>query len=284
MIITCPECSARFLVDASALGPEGRVVRCGKCGFSWPQKPDAEEAPNLNPDDTGVAGAIPDPEVEPDTEPEFNPDTEFESGDDIDHDFESPFDSGGEDYEDDVVGDFEDEESDPDIEEDRARRRRERRSGVPALRREPSRWRARLAWAAFAVVVAALVGGGAFYRAQIVATWPAAAQLYELAGFPSDPPGFGLSLANVKFDQSTSAGAKILLVRGEIENVSEQVRNVPDLRGALFDRNEKEIQHWTFQAPVSRLLPGDHTEFRTEVKDPADGAIRLTITFHEKGA
>lgn len=41
MIIVCPECSARYLVGAHALGGEGRNVRCGHCAHTWFQAPDA---------------------------------------------------------------------------------------------------------------------------------------------------------------------------------------------------------------------------------------------------
>lgn len=39
MIITCPSCSARFRVADEQIGPEGRVVRCGRCAYSWHQMP-----------------------------------------------------------------------------------------------------------------------------------------------------------------------------------------------------------------------------------------------------
>jgi predicted Zn finger-like uncharacterized protein len=44
MIVTCPNCSAKFMVDAAALGPTGRQVRCGRCKEAWfqgPAEPDA---------------------------------------------------------------------------------------------------------------------------------------------------------------------------------------------------------------------------------------------------
>ena len=35
MILTCPNCAARYLVGAAQIGLNGRMVRCGKCHHSW---------------------------------------------------------------------------------------------------------------------------------------------------------------------------------------------------------------------------------------------------------
>jgi predicted Zn finger-like uncharacterized protein len=44
MIVSCPNCSARFVVDAAALGVAGRQVRCGRCKENWFQGPAEPES------------------------------------------------------------------------------------------------------------------------------------------------------------------------------------------------------------------------------------------------
>jgi predicted Zn finger-like uncharacterized protein len=45
MILVCPSCETRYFADDSAVGKEGRRVRCASCGHSWFAKPQEEGAP-----------------------------------------------------------------------------------------------------------------------------------------------------------------------------------------------------------------------------------------------
>ena len=61
MIVTCPACSTRYLVDPRALGGAGRSVRCTECAHVWPQLP-AEDAPRrVDPPARDIEAAPPSP-------------------------------------------------------------------------------------------------------------------------------------------------------------------------------------------------------------------------------
>lgn len=91
MIIACPACSTRYVVPDSAIGAEGRTVRCAKCRHSWFQEgPDLAD-PVASQDPVEAAGVpaptaapVPppsEPEPEPaEPAPEADPFAEEESG------------------------------------------------------------------------------------------------------------------------------------------------------------------------------------------------------------
>lgn len=47
MIVTCPTCSTRYLVETGKLGAQGCMVRCGSCSHTWYQAPPEDLAPQV---------------------------------------------------------------------------------------------------------------------------------------------------------------------------------------------------------------------------------------------
>lgn len=152
-------------------------------------------------------------------------------------------------------------------------------SNLPALAGRVQRRGVALGWVALVVAVAAALGGGAYFRNEIVASWPATARLYAAIGQEAELPGAGLELRNVSLTRSGDKGAPVLIVVGEVANVTDEVRDVPLLRGALVGSDERELQFWTFAAARNRLMPGEVIDFRTEVANPAPEAVGLSVTF-----
>jgi len=66
MILSCPECSSRFAIDAQALRPDGRRVKCGKCEHIWfeePPAPSASEPLSVTPLEPEELSSIPTPNL-----------------------------------------------------------------------------------------------------------------------------------------------------------------------------------------------------------------------------
>lgn len=60
MIIACPACATRYVVPDSAIGVDGRTVRCAKCKHNWFQ-----DGPEITPPPAPVAPPPPPPAPEP---------------------------------------------------------------------------------------------------------------------------------------------------------------------------------------------------------------------------
>ncbi|HEY0835578.1 MAG TPA: zinc-ribbon domain-containing protein [Azospirillum sp.] len=133
-------------------------------------------------------------------------------------------------------------------------------------------------WAAFGMVVAALVAAGYLGRARIVHLWPPAALLYEMAGLAVEPPGAGLQLQNVRSEQRLDNGVTLLVVEGQIINVSDAERIVPKVRAVSVGFDRKPVQSWTIDVSSPLLLPGEIATFHSTQRDP--GAVaEVMITF-----
>lgn len=156
------------------------------------------------------------------------------------------------------------------------------RSRPATRRREPLNLLAFGLWLVLLLVVGGSVAAALLWRDEIIRTWPAAAPLYDVVGLGAEPPGTGLGLEKVAWKAVSQDGVRLLAVEGEVANRSDQARPVPPIYGVLYDKDDRELQRWSFAAAEGRLLPGERVPFRSEMKEPAAGAVRLQITFQPK--
>jgi predicted Zn finger-like uncharacterized protein len=240
MILTCPECSTRYLIEPTVLGTEGRMVRCSKCDNTWVQTP-----------------------VEDAADP-------VEAAEDVDTEQQATEDGAAE--------EATTEEVDP-FEAAAERRARRAAAAAPAAGRERRSRAAAVLWTLLIMSMVGVLGAGFVLRDNVIQMWPAAEQLYRMAGLERAAPGAGLGFRNVSWKASSQGDDRLLTIKGEVANISKDVLTVPDIQGVLFDKNNRELQRWTFKAPEGRLLPGENVAFSTELKNPAAGYSRLTIVF-----
>jgi len=77
MIIACPACATRYVVPDSAIGVDGRTVRCAKCRHSWFQDgpvpsspPEPAPPPPIADEPAPAPSAVPEPDTAPVPAPE----------------------------------------------------------------------------------------------------------------------------------------------------------------------------------------------------------------------
>jgi predicted Zn finger-like uncharacterized protein len=243
MIVTCPNCATRYLVDDASLGDAaGRRVRCASCGNLWTNSTEVEASRAAVAEltaEAAMATSTPGgaPVAEPGrTEPR------------IDRSIESlPHPTGPT-----ALGR-------PSVaaELPAAARRRGLRAGGLGL----------------IVLVVALALGAILGRDKIIAMWPAAAPLYATLHL-SEQPGAGLEVT-VTPKRTTQS----LVIDGDIVNGSATARRVPRLRVTLRDGNKSDLESQVIDPPVDRLAPGATAHFNTVFEHPSITATGVDVIF-----
>jgi len=256
MIVTCPNCTTRFLVPDDAIGTTGRRVKCGACGHLWlavPDRDDDEAAFYLDPDPSAEDGA--DTVASPPSAPASAPAPAPEASDDA-------ADTG----------------SGADI--------TAQRTNLPAVI-EPRRSFVLWGWVAFGLLVAALIAGIMLGRGLITERFPQTAPLYQrldaLVGSGatgSAEPAPRLEIGGLQSRTGeNSDGDPVVIVSGSISNPSAQTINVPPLRADIMDADGNLLQSWGFSVRSRRLAPEAEITFEQAFINPPAGGVRLAVVF-----
>ena len=244
MIVTCPACATRYVVDPVALGAQGRMVRCARCADTWFQSLPDELAPAPPP--VWIEPPIPEPVATP---------TRMADG-------AAPLPT----------------EPMPAF---IGRPNRLDRPKLPALRQppQPRLSTIQLGWMALAGFVAVIIAGLLVFRVEIAGAWPATQRLYGLVGLGAPAADAGLELRGMSTSRSLVNDQASLLVVGEIANVSQAPRLVPKLRVNLRNGQNKVVRSWVFQPSAEALAPGKTMPFQTSTTAPPDDATSAFVTF-----
>jgi hypothetical protein len=108
---------------------------------------------------------------------------------------------------------------------------------------------------------------------------PRAAQLNSATAQPTAPIRNGLVIRKVTPARTTDG----LVVDGEIANLADAPRQVPQLRLALQDSAEKEVGSKTVDPPKAKLEPGEVEHFEAPFVKPPDTATGVVVTFASSG-
>ena len=271
MKLVCPSCESGFLVDATAIGPKGRKVRCGRCGNSWlamPVETIADEAAEQS-----RGGAV-----------EGYDDAAPEAVESVYEGDRAAADQNHDSVDMELASDVTDRPDDPlratagsDAAPPRSRSSRRRRP------EQPGRGGSFVGWALFTLCLAALVAGVVLGRHQVMAWAPETEALYVMVGLAEESPIPPLPTVQLRLREVTSGrrqvnGTPELVIEGEIFNPTDQDQNVPPLVATLMDPTGVELKRWTFAAEAAVLPPGGHAGFQTSTPNPP-GQGNLNLNF-----
>jgi len=245
MILTCPECSTRYLTKENAIGPNGRTVRCAKCDTTWFVASQADElalqdnqAPveDIVPVTAGIAAAT-------------APDIPFgeEAGDVSEQQPGAHV----------VMRDKVDKE-----------RRRRRLTSVGLI------WAIPLTL----LFVAAILGY--VFRQDIVNGVPQTATIYKSLGV--DVTLSGLNIEDPVTRSALVNGEPVLIVNGAVRNITAQAQQVPMVELSLHSKDGEPLVTWLVDVNSEQLGKDERVTFVSEYPNPPVDAVKLRYKFADE--
>jgi predicted Zn finger-like uncharacterized protein len=263
MILSCPVCDTRYVVPDSAVGANGRQVRCANCKNSWFQDPPVKAAANAaGPASAEVppraakapvaatpastqpkprarrAASPPPPEPTVEQAPEPTPEPPVSSKADL---LGTPA---------------------------------EENVSYDAFTHEPPfkarRNPARL-WTWLAILAAVLMLGAiaalSYFKVPVI------------GGRGGAETALVIQSTREPDRTALESGNELLTVYGRVVNKTSQAQRVPPIRAELSDAQGRVVYSWAISAPVAELGPGASTNFNSAVVDVPASVKRLKLNF-----
>lgn len=244
MILECPECRTRYLVPDTAIGVEGRTVRCANCRHSWFQEPPVLDLAAAPPPPPEIAAAAPPPPAdEAYAPPPPPPPVDYASSAYDAHDYDTPaYDAFA---------------HQPPF---RARRNPARRWTVLAI----------AAGLLMLVGVAAILWSGS----------PGLGSRFGLSFASAETP---LRLRDNPIERrELENGSELFAVSGQVVNPSASRQRVPDILVELKDAaggTGRTVYSWTITPERRTLPPGGTLDFNSAKFDVPANSKQLELSF-----
>ena len=273
MILTCPNCAAKFRIKDGALGEKGRKVRCGKCSTIWHAMPtDEDTLPPHNPqkENTRKENINADKAAETVATPEARNDVPAQPPHREDYNPTPPRSTGRE----------ADPPLIPDQETDDIATPKQK---PPVKKRIPI-----IPWAVLILILAAGAFAGWRFAPNLVRAYPPIASIYQFIGLDWHEFANGFGLNEPKIFGPTEVviigeDNHKMVIKGEITSFLDREIKIPLLRAVILDSHDQVLKSWTFEASKSTVLPGEAVPFETSVFfNPRDGVIAVNIKFADK--
>ena len=274
MIIACPACSTRYVVPDSAIGIEGRTVRCAKCKHSWFQDgPDAERLAEVEADALPPVPPPPPPAPPPAPAPSAErPAPQARPGFTYDDTADEPAPRDGPDFDETAppYGEVQDDlPPAPEPQEDEGPSRFDHAPPFRPRRNVAKLW----TWAAAIFAVIAL-GTVAAVNSVGLPDWvPVSRPLFGAA-----QPDLELRFPVEQQERRTLPnGTEFFGARIVVKNTARETRAIPPILIVLRDQRERQVYSWVVQPPQSSLAPGEELTINEAVTDVPKSAVFADI-------
>ena len=288
MIIACPACNTRYVVPDSAIGVDGRTVRCAKCKHSWFQEGPEIALPErpVPSSPASIPTPAPAPPEHSDRMPPVAPRNEIDYGvEEAQPSDAAAFTSDGEveeenapDFDqpyppfDDLPANHRHEDREPDFTDSVGQEEESQFDYAPPFR--PRRnWLKIWTWAAglFAVLALSAVAAVNFLG---VPDWvPIQRPLFAIA-----QPDLTLDFPVEEQERRTLAnGTEFFGARISVTNEARESRDVPPILIVLRDARERIVYSWEVVPPQSSLAPGETMTINEAITDVPKAAVFADI-------
>ena len=157
---------------------------------------------------------------------------------------------------------------------------REKPHAAIRAREDARRRKARLAteglgWAGVAACLMLTLGAAFIFRVDVVEIWPRSAGAYAAVGLDINPTG--LEVRGLEASISEEEGTPVLIVEGEVQNVTGRSRESVSLLAQVLDDTGQVLAEWSLFLESPSLEPGTGERFRTSFPAPPEAGSRVEI-------